>query len=150
MPEPAAPLRGRLFFAFVSVRAGGGGSGCGVGCRNHDAARYRIIGIVRTTRYFEEKVLKEKRPYLRREWCEWVVRNPVETEEEWRKGEKRIRHWAYVEEMRDITGIDKYLLVVTLRTARRYTMPCRTGSSRAREGGTSEAELLPRDGHSLH
>ncbi len=59
-------------------------------------------------------MLKEKRPYLKREWCEWVVRNPVETEEEWRKGEKRIRHWAYVEEMRDVTGIDKYLLVVTL------------------------------------
>lgn len=43
-------------------------------------------------------MFNEKRPYLRVEWCEWVVCNPVETEEEWGKGEKRIRHWSYVEE----------------------------------------------------
>ena len=51
-----------------------------------------------TNKCFYNNMFKGKRPYLRVEWCEWVVCNPVETEEEWGKGEKRIRHWSYVEE----------------------------------------------------
>jgi hypothetical protein len=34
---------------------------------------------VKTTRYFEEQVLRE-RSYLRREWCEPVVANPIKSE----------------------------------------------------------------------
>ncbi len=68
---------------------------------------------MKATKYFENEVLK-KRPYIRPEWCEWVVRHPVHTEEEWREGEKRIRYWGCVEEMRETTGIDKYLRVITL------------------------------------
>lgn len=47
---------------------------------------------MKTTRYFEEQVLR-KRPYLRREWCEAVLTNPSahETQED-----GRIRFWGHV------------------------------------------------------
>ena len=47
---------------------------------------------MKTTRYFEEQVLR-KRPYLRREWCEQIRANPVKTETQ---ADGRIRHWGYV------------------------------------------------------
>jgi len=50
---------------------------------------------VKTTRYFEQQVLR-KRPYIRREWCEQIVANPVKREVQ-RDG--RIRHWGIVEEL---------------------------------------------------
>lgn len=59
---------------------------------------------MKTTRYFEEQVLR-KRPYLRREWCELAVRNPLRREVQ---PDGRIRHWAYVAEL------DQFLRVVTL------------------------------------
>ncbi len=34
---------------------------------------------MKTTRYFEEQVLR-KRPYIRREWYEQIVANPLKTE----------------------------------------------------------------------
>lgn len=49
--------------------------------------------------------MKVKRPYLRREWCEAVVREPIHSEVQY---DGRIRHWAFVEEL------GKYLRVVTL------------------------------------
>lgn len=49
--------------------------------------------------------MKIKRPYLRREWCEAVVRNPVRKEAQ---SDGRIRYWAFVDEL------GKYLRVVTL------------------------------------
>lgn len=58
-----------------------------------------------TTWYFEERVLKIKRPYLRREWCERVVRHPVRTETQ---PDGRVRHWAFIAEL------GKYLRVITL------------------------------------
>ena len=64
-----------------------------------------IIAVVKTTWYFEERVLKIKRPYLRREWCEEVVRAPVHREVQY---DGRVRHWAFVEEL------GRYLRVVTL------------------------------------
>lgn len=64
-----------------------------------------IIGVVKTTGYFEERILKIKRPYLKREWCEAVVRNPIRTEVQ---PDGRIRHWAFVEEL------GRHLRVVTL------------------------------------
>ena len=59
---------------------------------------------MRTTRCFEEQVLR-KRPYIRREWCERALKEPVRTEVQ-PKG--RIRHWVFIEE------IGKYLRVVVL------------------------------------
>ncbi|MGH2459158.1 MAG: hypothetical protein ACRDIY_09855 [Chloroflexota bacterium] len=59
---------------------------------------------MKTTRYFEEQVLR-KRPYLRREWCERALQEPVYREVQ---DDGRIRQWIYVEE------IHKFLRVVTL------------------------------------
>lgn len=59
---------------------------------------------MKTTRYFEEQVLR-KRPYLRREWCERALQEPVYREVQ---DDGRIRHWIFVEE------IHKFLRVVTL------------------------------------
>ena len=60
---------------------------------------------MKTTRYFEEQVLR-KRPYLRREWCSRIVADPVRREVQ---PDGRIRHWGYVEEM-----AGRALRVVTL------------------------------------
>lgn len=59
---------------------------------------------MKTTRYFEEQVLR-KRPYIRREWCEEALRKPLRREVQ---PDGRIRHWVFVEEL------DRYLRVVTL------------------------------------
>ena len=59
---------------------------------------------MRTTRYFEEQVLR-KRPYIKREWCEQALASPVRRETQ---PDGRIRHWVYVAEL------GRYLRVVTL------------------------------------
>lgn len=59
---------------------------------------------LRTTRYFEEQVLR-KRPYLRLDWCLEAIRHPVRREVQ---PDGRIRHWIFVEE------IGRHLRVVTL------------------------------------
>lgn len=59
---------------------------------------------MKTTRYFEEQVLR-KRPYLEREWCEEALKRPVQREVQ--EG-GRIRHWIYLE------SEQRYLRVVTL------------------------------------
>jgi hypothetical protein len=60
---------------------------------------------VKTTRYFEEQVLR-KRPYLRREWCARALEQPahydIQVEDE------RIRFWVFIPEL------GCYLRVVTL------------------------------------
>ncbi len=59
---------------------------------------------MKTSRYFEEQVLR-KRSYLKREWCELALKNPVRrTVQE----DGRIRHWIFIEEL------GKHLRVVTL------------------------------------
>jgi hypothetical protein len=50
---------------------------------------------VKTTRYFEEQVLR-KRPYIRREWCQRIVANPLKREEQ---PDGRIRFWGVVPEL---------------------------------------------------
>ncbi len=50
---------------------------------------------VKTTRYFEEQVLR-KRPYIRPEWCERIVRSPLRREVQI---DGRIRHWGVVAEL---------------------------------------------------
>ena len=59
----------------------------------------------KTTRYFEEQVLR-KRPYLKREWCERVLLTPIHEEIQ---VDGRIRFWGIIEEFGD-----RYMRVVTL------------------------------------
>ena len=59
---------------------------------------------MKTTRYFEEQVLV-KRPYIKREWCELALRQPIRKQAQ---PDGRIRHWVYIEER------GWYLRVVTL------------------------------------
>jgi hypothetical protein len=47
---------------------------------------------LKTTRYFEEPVLR-KRPYIKRDWCAEVLRSPVRREVQ---DDGRIRHWGYL------------------------------------------------------
>jgi hypothetical protein len=50
---------------------------------------------VKTTRYFEEQVLR-KRPYLKREWCLAVLANPLQREDQ---PDGRIRFWGIIPEL---------------------------------------------------
>jgi hypothetical protein len=50
---------------------------------------------MKTTRYFEEQVLR-KRPYLRREWCEQVLVKPIARHIQ---EDGRIRYWGMVPEL---------------------------------------------------
>lgn len=59
---------------------------------------------MKTTRYFEEQVLR-KRPYIKREWCEGALRQPIRREVQ---PDGRVRHWVWIPELR------KHLRVVTL------------------------------------
>ena len=59
----------------------------------------------RFTDYFEKEVLR-KRPYLKKEWCTYVLDHPIRSEPQ---EKNRYRFWAAVEEMEN-----KYLRVVTL------------------------------------
>lgn len=59
---------------------------------------------MKTTRYFEEQVLR-KRPYIRREWCEQALHQPLRREVQ---PDGRVRHWIFVAERQ------QYLRVVTL------------------------------------
>ncbi len=57
------------------------------------------------TNYFENQVLK-KRPYLKKEWCIEIVRNPIKME---LQEQNRFRFWGKVEELDG-----KFLRVITL------------------------------------
>ena len=59
---------------------------------------------MRTTRYFEEQVLR-KRPYIKREWCERALQEPVRRDVQ---GDGRVRYWVFIPES------GHYLRVVTL------------------------------------
>jgi len=63
---------------------------------------------MKTTRYFEEQVLR-KRPYIRREWCAEVVAAPLKREAQ---ADGRIRFWGEIVDPRD--GVTRFLRVVTL------------------------------------
>lgn len=58
---------------------------------------------MKTTAYFRTSVMT-RRPYLKTEWIERVLANPVRTQQQ---PNGRIRHWGYVAEK------GKYLRVVT-------------------------------------
>lgn len=58
-----------------------------------------------TTDYFRNDVLV-KRPYIKQEWIELALSNPVRREIQAEDG--RIRHWVWIEEL------NRHLRVVTL------------------------------------
>jgi len=57
------------------------------------------------TDYFEKEVLR-KRPYLKREWCIYVVENYIHSEPQ---EKNRCRFWATIPELGN-----RYLRVITL------------------------------------
>ena len=63
---------------------------------------------MRTTRYFEEQVLR-KRPYIKLTWCEDALTAPLRTE---RQADGRWRFWLKIEELS--ADRPRYLRVVTL------------------------------------
>jgi hypothetical protein len=63
---------------------------------------------MKTTRYFEEQVLR-KRPYIDRRWCAQVLASPIRRESQ---PDGRIRHWGAVVDPRD--NRTRILRVVTL------------------------------------
>jgi len=58
---------------------------------------------MKTTNYFTTNVMA-RRPYLKMEWIEYVLSNPIHIEVQ---ANGRIRHWALIPEL------SKYLRVVT-------------------------------------
>jgi hypothetical protein len=63
---------------------------------------------MKTTRYFEEQVLR-KRPYIERAWCAEVLAHPIRREEQ---ADGRLRFWGIVQEPDGARA--RYLRVVTL------------------------------------
>jgi hypothetical protein len=72
------------------------------------AARNEGGANLKTTRYFEEQVLR-KRPYIQREWCRAVLAAPSRREAQ---GDGRIRFWGRIAEAGEARS--RYLRVVTL------------------------------------
>ena len=60
---------------------------------------------MKTTRYFQEQVLR-KRPYIKQEWCEKIVQQPLTRSVQ---PDGRIRYWGAVPELQG-----RILRVVTL------------------------------------
>jgi hypothetical protein len=63
---------------------------------------------LKTTRYFEEQVLR-KRPYIEREWCRQVLTAPVRREAQ---GDGRMRFWGKIQMAGETRP--RFLRVVTL------------------------------------
>ncbi len=63
---------------------------------------------MKTTRYFDEQVLR-KRPYIERQWCTEVVARPIRREVQ---PDGRVRFWGIV--ARSDEAEPRYLRVVTL------------------------------------
>ena len=85
---------------------------------------------MKTTGYFENVVLL-KRPYLQREWCERVLRNPSAVLQQ---PDGRFRYWGRIDELGG-----RFLRVVTLEDGetvhnafpdRRFAMLPRNGGAR--------------------
>ena len=57
------------------------------------------------TDYFENEVLR-KRPYLKKEWCDYVLENPIRPEPQ---EHNRFRFWAAIPSLEG-----RYLRVITL------------------------------------
>lgn len=50
---------------------------------------------MRTTAYFRDSVMR-RRPYLKREWIEYVIENPASSEVQ---DNGRIRLWGYIDSL---------------------------------------------------
>lgn len=50
--------------------------------------------LMKCTNYFEEQVLR-KRPYIQKEWCQRVLKNPLKSEIQ---ADGRIRFWGVIAE----------------------------------------------------
>lgn len=61
--------------------------------------------VYKYTEYFENEVLR-KRPYLKKDWCEYVLENAVRFEPQ---EHNRYRYWAPIAELEG-----RYLRVITL------------------------------------
>lgn len=61
--------------------------------------------LYRFTEYFEKEVLR-KRPYLKKEWCIQVLKNPLKVE---RQEHNRYRFWGEISELEG-----RILRVITL------------------------------------
>ncbi len=59
----------------------------------------------RYTEYFENEVLR-KRPYLKKEWCEHILDDPIRVEPQ---EHNRFRFWGLIEELEG-----RYLRVITV------------------------------------
>jgi len=64
------------------------------------------MGEYKFTQYFENEVLR-KRPYLKKDWCTKIIKNPLNIEQQ---EDNRFRFWGQVEELEG-----KILRVVTLK-----------------------------------
>ena len=60
---------------------------------------------MKTTRYFEEQVLR-KRPYIKRSWCARIILDPLHKEIQ---EDGRIRYWGRVPELNN-----RIIRVITL------------------------------------
>jgi len=67
---------------------------------------------LKTTRYFEEQVLR-KRPYIQREWCQDVLAAPIRREVQ---TDGRIRYWGRILIAGEVEA--RVLRVVTLEDGR--------------------------------
>jgi len=63
---------------------------------------------MKTTRYFDEQVLR-KRPYIERQWCAEIIARPVRREVQ---ADGRVRFWGMI--ARPGEAEPRYLRVVTL------------------------------------
>lgn len=64
---------------------------------------------MKTTRYFEEQVLR-KRPYIQREWCSEVLANPIRVQHQ---PDGRVKYWGKVLLAGEMQP--RFLRVVTLQ-----------------------------------
>jgi hypothetical protein len=79
-----------------------------VGYRSHSSGTIRQAAAMKTTRYFEEQVLR-KRPYIERGWCAEVIAAPIRKEVQ---DDGRIRHWGRITQPGDVSP--RFLRVITL------------------------------------
>ena len=73
--------------------------------RYHRAEYSQVMTEYKFTEYFENEVLR-KRPYLKKDWCVFVIENAVRSEPQ---ENNRHRYWASISELDG-----RYLRVITL------------------------------------
>lgn len=70
------------------------------------------MGDFKFTEYFEKEVLR-KRPYLKKEWCIEVIKNPIKMEPQ---KYNRYRFWGFIDELEG-----HVLRAVTLEDKKNYS-----------------------------